>query len=185
MLNTALLGAALIVAVSSWQVSAAIRTGLAAAVTGSILLASVLDAPEAGISNAIDATYLVLMALVVFARFRRDLVVTAQSVLAAVCVYLVLGLLFANLDHAVSRVEGRPFFAQSPSASESEYVYFSFITLATVGYGDFTPASGTSRALAVTEALTGQLYLVTVIALVVGNLGRERRGRQPLDKEPG
>ena len=47
--------------------------------------------------------------------------------------------------------------------------------LATVGYGDLTPGSGAAQALAVTEALTGQLYLVTVIALLVGSFGRARQ----------
>jgi hypothetical protein len=50
-------------------------------------------------------------------------------------------------------------------------MYFSFITLATVGYGDLVPALQLGRALAVLEGLTGQLYLVTVVALVVSRIG--------------
>jgi len=46
----------------------------------------------------------------------------------------------------------------------------SYVTLATLGYGDYTPAGTTARMMAVTEALLGQLYLVTVVALVVGRL---------------
>ena len=53
-------------------------------------------------------------------------------------------------------------------------MYFSFITMATVGYGDLTPQGGLGRALAVTEGLFGQIYLVTAVAALVGNIGRAR-----------
>ena len=53
-------------------------------------------------------------------------------------------------------------------------VYFSFVTLTTVGYGDLTASNSVGRAFAVQEALFGQIYLVTVVALLVSNLGRQR-----------
>jgi voltage-gated potassium channel Kch len=53
------------------------------------------------------------------------------------------------------------------------FQYFSFITLTTVGYGDLTPGTELGQLLASLEALTGQLFLVSVVALVVGNLGRD------------
>ena len=52
----------------------------------------------------------------------------------------------------------------------SERVYFSYVTLATLGYGDYTPAGDLGHTMAVVEALTGQLYLVTVVALLVSRL---------------
>ena len=55
-----------------------------------------------------------------------------------------------------------------------DFLYFSFVTMTTVGYGDLTAAGDLGRMLAVTEALIGQLYLVTVVALVIGNIGQER-----------
>jgi hypothetical protein len=62
-------------------------------------------------------------------------------------------------------------------------MYFSFITMATVGYGDLTPQGSLGRALAVTEGLFGQIYLVTAVAALVGNLGRTRAPRQERDEE--
>ena len=53
-------------------------------------------------------------------------------------------------------------------------LYFSVTTLATVGYGDFTAASNLGHTLSVSEALLGQVYLVTIVSLIVGNLGRRR-----------
>ncbi len=57
----------------------------------------------------------------------------------------------------------------------SDFVYYSFVTLTTVGYGDLTASTGIGRMLSVTEALVGQLYLVTVVAILVSNLGRNRK----------
>ena len=62
-------------------------------------------------------------------------------------------------------------------------MYFSFITMASVGYGDLTPQGGPGRALAVTEGLLGQIYLVTAVAALVGNLGRTRTPRQGGNEE--
>jgi hypothetical protein len=58
-----------------------------------------------------------------------------------------------------------------------EKVYFSFTVLTTTGFGDFTPATAVGHALAVIEMLTGQIYLVTVIGLLIGNFAA--RGRRP------
>ena len=76
-----------------------------------------------------------------------------------------------------------PFFVQMPDPahppSSVDYLYFSFVTITTTGYGDFTAASGVGRMTAVLEAIFGQLYLITVVALVVQNLGqRSRMGRK-------
>ena len=68
-----------------------------------------------------------------------------------------------------------PFFAQPGAGRAVDYVYFSYVTMSTVGYGDLTARGDLARMLAVTEALIGQLYLVTIVALLVGNLGRVRQ----------
>ena len=62
-------------------------------------------------------------------------------------------------------------------------MYFSFITMASVGYGDLTPQGGLGRALAVIESLFGQIYLVTAVAALVGNLGRARAPQEGRDEE--
>ena len=78
---------------------------------------------------------------------------------------------------AIGGFGSSPFFAEQAHTNISDYLYFSFVTLTTVGYGDLTAAGGLGRAVAVIEALTGQLYLVTVVALVVSRMARlPRRG---------
>ena len=62
--------------------------------------------------------------------------------------------------------------------TRSDYMYFSFITMATVGYGDVTPEGNLGRALAVIEGLLGQIYLVIAVAVLVSSLGRKRAARR-------
>jgi hypothetical protein len=130
-----------------------------------------------GLADLLNAAAIVALPVIVVTRFRRNLYVSVQAVLGAVCIYLVMGMLYGSLDSALSHLTGQAFFAGSPQVSSSQYMYFSFITLTTVGYGDLTPGPGAARALSVVEALMGQLYLVTVIALIVSNFGRAREPR--------
>jgi hypothetical protein len=98
--------------------------------------------------------------------------VNAQSVLGAICIYVLLGLVYADVYGAVAAFGSGPFFAQGTDGTPSIRVYFSYVTLATVGYGDYTPSGDLGRTLVVGEALLGQLYLVTVVALLVSRLRR-------------
>ncbi|MGZ8762458.1 MAG: potassium channel family protein [Acidimicrobiia bacterium] len=101
-------------------------------------------------------------------------VIDIHTVLGAICIYVLLGMLWAFLYTAISEMTSDPFFAQQATASTADFLYFSFVTLTTVGYGDLTATGGFGRAVAVLEALLGQIYLVTVVALLVSNLSRGR-----------
>jgi drug/metabolite transporter (DMT)-like permease len=107
------------------------------------------------------------------ALWRRQ-IVDVHTVLGAICIYVLIGMLFSFLYSTIGLLGDEPFFAQTNRANISEFLYFSFITLCTVGYGDFTPAHGIGRALASLEALLGQLYLVTIIAVLVSRVAPRR-----------
>lgn len=109
--------------------------------------------------------------------------VNSRSVAGAICVYLLFGMLFMFLYGVLALLGHGPFFAQGTDGTRPLRLYFSFVTLATLGYGDYTPAGNLGHALAVLEALIGQLYLVTVVAVVVTRLGRPGRRMFQLDKE--
>ena len=94
--------------------------------------------------------------------------VTTQTVLGALCIYVLIGLVFANADYGVQLSTGNSFFAQPGQHGPADFAYFSYITMATVGYGDLSPAFGFSRTLAVLEALMGQIFLVVLVARLVG-----------------
>ena len=98
-----------------------------------------------------------------------------QSVIAGVVVAIFVGLLFAQLYRTLALFGEGPFFAQDSAATGIDYIYFSFVCITTLGFGDLSPASGVGEMAAIVEAVLGQLYLVTVVALFVGNLGLKRR----------
>ena len=96
--------------------------------------------------------------------------VNAQSVLGAICIYVMLGMIFLFLYGAVATLGDGNFFAQGTDGTRALRLYFSYVTIATLGYGDYTPATNLGHMLAVSEALIGQLYLVTVVAVLVTRL---------------
>jgi Ion channel len=103
--------------------------------------------------------------------------VTRHTVTGALSIYLLIGLLFAYVYGFVALVGDGRFFAQAGRHNPVSFLYFSYITLTTIGYGDLTARTDLGRMLAVIEAVLGQLYLVTIVAVVVGNIGRERTRR--------
>jgi Ion channel len=99
--------------------------------------------------------------------------VTVAAVFGVLCLYILLGMFFAAIYGSIDR-SGHPFFANGAHATVSNCLYFSFTTLTTVGYGDLTAAANLGHTLSVTEALVGQIYLVTIVSLIVSNLGQRR-----------
>ena len=110
--------------------------------------------------------------LVILGRILRSPTITVRLVLGALAIYLLLGLTYSYLYPLIAHVTGQTFFVQTAHPQSVDFVYFSYVTLTTVGYGDFTASTSAGRMFAVSEALTGQLYLVSAVALLVGNIGR-------------
>jgi hypothetical protein len=111
-------------------------------------------------------------------QFRERGAVTIHSMFGVLCLYLLIGLLFAVAYATIQDISGVDVFT-TEDAGRDDFLYFSFSTLTTTGYGDVVAASNLGRSLAITEALSGQLYLVTVVALIISNLGPPvRRSRR-------
>jgi hypothetical protein len=103
--------------------------------------------------------------------------VTFNTICASLCIYLLLGLTWAlaysvedllNPNAFTWTIAGRPTMPLRVGKGDTGVLYFSFATLTTLGYGDIVPTSPTSRVLATTEAITGQLYLAVLVARLVG-----------------
>ncbi|HEY7831185.1 MAG TPA: potassium channel family protein [Solirubrobacteraceae bacterium] len=168
-------GTMLLVVIATSRDSAAVRRirvilasgvllGLALGVTFSIIT------PKVGstiVGLAIVAVLIVLVRGV--GRLVREQGVTLQAVAGSLAIYLLVGLTFALLIGFIAYLSP-PYFAQGGKESLSGQTYFSFTTLTTTGYGDLTPITRVGHALAVLEMLIGQIYLVTIIGLLVGNL---------------
>jgi hypothetical protein len=113
-------------------------------------------------------TLLLLMTVVmVVTRVLARPTVTIQSIYGALSAYLIVGLMFASGYAAIQHLGETAFFANGQPANTQTYQYFSFTTLTTLGYGDFTAAQNGGRAVAVLEALTGQVFLATLVARLV------------------
>jgi hypothetical protein len=104
--------------------------------------------------------------------FRATGGVSLTTMFAVLCIYLLLGMAYAYVFGIAGALDSSPFFTAGQRENQSDFLYFSFTTLTTTGYGDFTAATDLGRSLAITEALIGQIYLVSVVSLIVGNLGR-------------
>jgi hypothetical protein len=143
-------------------VTIGIITGLTNAASGS----ADLDKAVSTISILLILVAPVALVRAVIVRRKVDL----ETVLAALCLYVMLGLFFGFLFSGIQTFSGNQFFVQSGRGSSSDFLYYSFATMTTVGYGDLTAASAPGRTLSVAEAMLGQLYLVTVVAVLVSNL---------------
>jgi hypothetical protein len=106
---------------------------------------------------------------------RKRQAVTLEAVFGVLCVYILLGMFFAYSYGAVNDLGGSPFFAGGQQATVARCLYYSFTTLTTVGYGDLTSRSNLGHTLSTSEALLGQIYLITVVSLLVTNLRPRRR----------
>ncbi|MCC7078318.1 MAG: two pore domain potassium channel family protein, partial [Acidimicrobiia bacterium] len=100
-------------------------------------------------------------------------VVNVGVVIGSLCMYVMLGIMFANLYLVVQAVSGQDFFVTG-RGTQSDFLYFSFVTETTTGYGDYTAAGKLGRTLAITEAMIGQILLVTLVARFVGSFGTRR-----------
>lgn len=175
-------GSALVVTIGTSRERETVRRRRALTV-GLALLAFILLIAVGALPRWLTAAVAAIMtAAVPFAlvrglfRLLRDKGVTGSAVAGSLAIYLSTGLVFAWVVGFVAQVGSTPYyFAQHTNGTQGDKVYYSFTVLTTTGFGDFTPATPAGHALAVIEMLTGQLYLVTVIGLLIGNFAARRR----------
>jgi hypothetical protein len=109
-----------------------------------------------------------VIAIVLLTQIFRPGRVTQVRIQGAIAVYLLFGIVWAHAYHITAILHPGSFAFQAGELSTvADWVYYSFVTLTTVGYGDITPTAQISRTLAVAEALVGQLYLAVMLARLV------------------
>jgi hypothetical protein len=176
-LGTAIEGTALLVAL--WIVPLPRKRlgsalGLAAAVAAivQVTLGDKVEGSGRLFYAALTSVLLVVVAHGVWRLLREE--VTLDAVYGALAIYVMIGAFFAAVDNGVRVFGGGRFLVGHPGANFEDILYFSYSTLTTLGYGDLTPATELARALAIAEALVGQFYLVTVLALLVSSMAHRR-----------
>jgi hypothetical protein len=179
----AIAGLTAIVAFTSSDVRSA-RVRLAVVIAG-------LAVAAAAVAKAISSDRLlglafgavaIMLAIAAVTILRRVIVgareVEFRTILGAISVFTLLGLLFAFLYVAFSRWTHDAFFAGDVAARSSDYLFFSYTTLTTTGYGNLVPAGTVGQSVAVLEMLVGQIFLVTLVAGLV-SLWRPGSARTP------
>jgi hypothetical protein len=178
-IGTLLVGATLLLALNAAEIRAStLRASVVvvAVVVAAVIVASLVgDESTAAAITAITNALLIVVAPVavvlgVLRHLRAAGTVTVTVVAGVLCLYMLLGLFFAFVYVAIENLGGGPFFANEASAVPARAVYFSFITLTTTGYGDYTARTNLGHTLSVSEALIGQIYLVTIVAAIVSRL---------------
>lgn len=132
-----------------------------------------------GAGALLDAGLVALAPIAIARSVLRRRVIDVRTVLAALCIYVLFGMLWAYVYTAIGDFGSSAFFAQSGQPTSADFLYFSFITQLTVGYGDLTAAGNLGRACAVLEALLGQIYMVAVVAVLVSRLVLRARDDRP------
>jgi hypothetical protein len=148
-----------------------------------IFLALLAGAAGRGVADIWTGLLLLLTVVIILELVLRMDTVTVQSIYAALSAYLLIGLMFAAFYGAIDNLTRTDFFANGQPADIQTFQYFSFTTLTTLGYGDFTAAENFGRAVAVIEALTGQVFLATLVARLVSAYRGPRR--EPPDENGG
>ena len=153
----------------------AIAAAILLLVRGGSALSGIVALLSAVLTLAIAAT------IVVGVVDQRE--VNVQTVTGAVCIYLLIGVMFVFIYGSVAEFGNGYLFAQGTDGTRGIRVYFSYVTLATVGYGDYTMRGQVARMFSVLEMLMGQLYLVTILALLVSRMGVGTRLRTKNEDE--
>jgi ion channel len=145
------------------------------------------------LGGILQVTLLAVAMVSVLIRVVTAAEVNARTILGAISVYTVLGLLFGFAYEAIGRIQGSPFFENTPHVPHGDYLFFSYTTLTTTGYGDLVPAGQPGEMIATFEMLIGQIFLVTLVAGLVAvwrpgtglKQRRERRAAKTSDQAPG
>ncbi len=141
-------------------------------IIGALLVGQVLSSVLGGKDYAqglplLSATLYFLAPIVVLRDVAARPTVDEESLYGALASYLLIGMFFAFAYRFVSQVQTSPFYGPNGDGTQAQHLFFSFVTLTTTGYGNLVPASNPGQTLAVTEALMGQIFLLTAFAKIV------------------
>ncbi|MFA9565450.1 MAG: potassium channel family protein [Acidimicrobiales bacterium] len=145
----------------------------------STVLVEALDLSDTYVGISLIANVIVLavgMAALIN-RLRHMHQVTISTVMGAVMAYAFIAFLAALLYRGIDLMTDDPFFAQGP-VERSDYGYFSFVSLTTLGFGDLTPGTDLAKRLVVIQTFVGQVFLVVAVAQLVSMWAPSRRARQ-------
>ena len=135
-------------------------------------------------SCALDCVFFIAMAVLILSSVIRKHLATVNSIFGAISSYLLLGLAWAALYWGLDRVDNQTFdFSRAPAIIDadestaqvkelSQFIYFSFVTMSTLGYGDISPQTPLAQTLAWMQSVAGQFYIAVLVAWLVSEIPR-------------
>ena len=153
-----------------------------AAVAAALIAQAVSSMRLVGVAFGADAILLAIAALTILRRVILGASeVEFRTILGAISVFTLLGLLFAFAFVAFANASHTEFFTGVAGPRSSDYLFFSYTTLTTTGYGNLVPAGTVGQSFAVLEMLVGQVFLVTLVAGLVSLWRPGRTAKAPVD----
>ena len=124
------------------------------------------------ISRAFEAAFILFVTWVILRYIMTEREVTNDTIFGAVCAYIMIGLVFAIAYGLLETLEPGSFRGITATDPQSswEFIYFSLVTMTTLGYGDITPVHEAARSMATVQAITGQFYVAVLVARIVAIL---------------
>ncbi|MCK4869670.1 MAG: two pore domain potassium channel family protein [Gammaproteobacteria bacterium] len=160
---------------SNEQKTVMIAAGIAGIITISFFWADDLFRTSTIIQDAqyiLASIFFILLIYVCLSQVIKTKAITVATLFTAVCIYLLIGLAWSNLYALLNHLSNSPFHFDHNYGYEvkrtKDFIYYSFVTLTTLGYGDITPITQLSQVFSWLEAVTGQMYLTILIAQLVG-----------------
>jgi Ion channel len=184
-LTTLVAAAAAVIGLAGAQVRPLVVRVAALAALVAVVLAMIAAGADSrhllGASSFVVALLTLIAAGAILRAVLGEREVGFRTILGAISVYATFGILFTFLYAALDRIQSAAFFGDGVSVKGGDFIFFSFTTLTTTGYGDLVPAAQPGKMFAGLEMLIGQIFLVTLVAGLVslwrpGSLGRRRRG---------
>ena len=125
----------------------------------------VFDSLQLGIT----AVFLIQMLLMILIHIEKENEVTFDLIMAAACAYILLGMTWAYAYYLLEIFHPHSFNTSENASDDSwNFIYYSFVTITSTGYGDILAITKSARALSIFEVITGQLYLAIMISRLVG-----------------
>jgi hypothetical protein len=138
----------------------------------------IVKIPVIGVAERVfEVLFFAYAACAILAHVFRQREITPDTINGAICAYFLIGFVWGLCFYLLEQAQPGSFLMGEQQTDPSHFIYYSFVTMSTLGYGDITPISSPARSLSVLTAVIGQFYIAVLIARLVGmHIAQDQRG---------